>query len=185
MGFELAKAAAELGGKVVLVSGPSCLILENPSIDIIRVVSAEEMYKAVHKYYKECDIAICAAAVSDFRPSMVSEQKIKKDSETLQIEFVKNKDILLSMGDQKKNQYLVGFALETENELENAKKKLRKKNLDAIVLNSLNDKGAGFGKSTNKITFIDKNLEIKTFEVKDKAEVALDILNEIISRGHA
>jgi phosphopantothenoylcysteine decarboxylase/phosphopantothenate--cysteine ligase len=185
MGFELARAAAELGGKVVLVSGPSCLILENPAIDIIRVVSAEEMYKAVHKYYKECDIAICAAAVSDFRPSRVSEQKIKKDSETLQIEFVKNKDILLSMGDIKKDQYLVGFALETENELENAKKKLRKKNLDAIVLNSLNDKEAGFGKSTNKITFIDKNLEIKTFEVKNKAEVALDILNEIISRGHA
>jgi phosphopantothenoylcysteine decarboxylase/phosphopantothenate--cysteine ligase len=185
MGFELARAAAELGGKVVLVSGPSCLILENPAIDVIRVVSAEEMYKAVHKYYKECDIAICAAAVSDFRPSRVSEQKIKKDSETLQIEFVKNKDILLSMGDIKKDQYLVGFALETENELENAKKKLRKKNLDAIVLNSLNDKEAGFGKSTNKITFIDKNLEIKTFEVKNKAEVALDILNEIISRGHA
>jgi phosphopantothenoylcysteine decarboxylase/phosphopantothenate--cysteine ligase len=89
------------------------------------------------------------------------------------------------MGDKKKDQFLVGFALETENELENAKKKLRKKNLDAIVLNSLNDKEAGFGKSTNKITFIDKNLEITTFEVKDKAEVALDILNEIISRGHA
>ena len=89
------------------------------------------------------------------------------------------------MGDQKKDQYLVGFALETENELENAKKKLRKKNLDAIVLNSLNDEDAGFGKTTNKITFIDKNLEIKTFEVKNKAEVALDILNEIISRGHA
>ncbi len=186
MGFELARAAAELGGKVVLISGPSCLILENPAIDVIRVVSAEEMYEAVHKYYKECDIAICAAAVSDFRPSRVSEQKIKKDSEeTLQIEFVKNKDILLSMGDKKKDQFLVGFALETENELENAKKKLRKKNLDAIVLNSLNDKEAGFGKSTNKITFIDKNLEITTFEVKDKAEVALDILNEIISRGHA
>jgi phosphopantothenoylcysteine decarboxylase/phosphopantothenate--cysteine ligase len=185
MGFELANAAAKLGAEIVLVSGPSNLTTNNPSIEIVRVVSAREMFNAVHKYYNECDIAICAAAVSDYRPSKVSEQKIKKESETLQIDFVKNKDILLSMGDQKKDQYLVGFALETENELENAKKKLIKKNLDAIVLNSLNDEDAGFGKTTNKITFIDKNLEIKTFEVKNKAEVALDILNEIISKGHA
>ena len=185
MGFELANAAAKLGAEIVLVSGPSSLTTNNPSIEIVRVVSAQEMFNAVHKYYNECDIAVCAAAVSDYRPSKVSEQKIKKESETLQIDFVKNKDILLSMGDKKKDQYLVGFALETENELENAKKKLQKKNLDAIVLNSLNDEDAGFGKTTNKITFIDKNLEIKTFEVKNKAEVALDIWNEIISRGHA
>ena len=185
MGFELANAAAKLGAEIVLVSGPSGLTTNNPSIEIVRVVSAQEMFNAVHKYYNECDIAVCAAAVSDYRPSKVSEQKIKKESETLQIDFVKNKDILLSMGDKKKDQYLVGFALETENELENAKKKLQKKNLDAIVLNSLNDEDAGFGKTTNKITFIDKNLEIKTFEVKNKAEVALDIWNEIISRGHA
>lgn len=185
MGFELANAAAKLGGEIILVSGPSNLTAKNPSIEIIRVVSAQEMFNAVHKYYNECDIAIGAAAVSDYRPSQVYEQKIKKESETLQIDFVKNKDILLSMGDKKKDQYLVGFALETENELENAKKKLQKKNLDAIVLNSLNDQDAGFGKTTNKITFIDKNLEIKTFEVKNKAEVALDIWNEIISRGHA
>lgn len=185
MGFELANAAANLGGEIVLVSGPSNLTAKNPSIEIVRVVSAQEMFNAVHKYYDDCNIVIAAAAVSDYRPSKVYKQKIKKESETLQIDFVKNKDILLSMGDKKKNQYLVGFALETENEVENAKKKLKKKNLDAIVLNSLNDKDAGFGKTTNKITFIDKNLEIKTFEVKNKAEVALDILNEIISRGHA
>ena len=185
MGFELAKAAAKLGGQVVLISGPSHLTAENPSIEVVRVVSAQEMFHAVHRYYEDCDIAISAAAVSDYRPSNVSEQKIKKDADTLQINLVKNKDILLSMGDKKKHQYLVGFALETENELENAKNKLHKKNLDAIVLNSLNDKDAGFGKSTNKITFIDKNSEIKTFEVKNKAEVALDIFNEIIHRGHA
>lgn len=185
MGFELAKAAAKLGGEVVLISGPSQLTAENSSIEIVRVVSAQEMFLAVHRYYVDCDIAIGAAAVSDYRPDNVSEQKIKKDAETLKINLVKNKDILLSMGDKKKHQYLVGFALETENELENAKNKLQKKNLDAIVLNSLNDKDAGFGKSTNKITFIDKNLEIKTFEVKNKAEVALDIFNEIIHRGHA
>lgn len=185
MGFELAKAAAKLGGEVVLISGPSHLTAENPSIEVVRVVSAQEMFHAVHRYYEDCDIAISAAAVSDYRPSNISEQKIKKDADTLQINLVKNKDILLSMGDKKKHQYLVGFALETENELENAKNKLHKKNLDAIVLNSLNDKDAGFGKSTNKITFIDKNSEIKTFEVKNKAEVALDIFNEIIQRGHA
>ncbi|WP_297793577.1 bifunctional phosphopantothenoylcysteine decarboxylase/phosphopantothenate--cysteine ligase CoaBC [uncultured Eudoraea sp.] len=185
MGYELARAAANLGGKVVLVTGPSHLTLENPSIDVVRVVSAQEMFSAAHEHYDDCDIAICAAAVSDFRPGKVSEQKIKKEATSLQIEFVKNEDILLSMGEKKKNQYLVGFALETENELENAKKKLMKKNLDAIVLNSLNDPDAGFGKATNKITFIDKNLDIKTFDVKSKAEVALDILNEIISRGHA
>lgn len=185
MGFELAKAAANLGGEVVLVTGPSHLTMDNPSIEIVKVVSAREMFAATHQYYEECDIAICAAAVSDYRPSTVSEQKIKKETSNLKIEFVKNEDILLSLGKKKKNQYLVGFALETENELENAKNKLAKKNLDAIVLNSLNDPDAGFGKATNKITFIDKNLDIKTFVVKSKAEVALDILNEIISRGHA
>ncbi|MGY8914625.1 MAG: phosphopantothenoylcysteine decarboxylase domain-containing protein, partial [Flavobacteriales bacterium] len=105
--------------------------------------------------------------------------------DSLTLELVKNKDILLSLGEQKKHQYLVGFALETENELENAKGKLEKKHLDAIVLNSLNDTGAGFGKATNKISFIDKNLSIKTFELKTKAEVALDIINEIINRLHA
>lgn len=185
MGFELARAAANKGAEVVLVSGPSALNIDNENIKLFRVVSADQMYDTVHTHYGQMDIAICAAAVSDYRPKLVADQKIKKKEENLTLELVKNKDILLSLGEQKKHQFLVGFALETENELENAKGKLAKKHLDAIILNSLNDTGAGFGKATNKISFIDKNLSIKTFELKTKAEVALDIMNEIINRLHA
>tara|TARA_R110000796_G_scaffold252619_2_gene388786 strand:+ start:31282 stop:32487 length:1206 start_codon:yes stop_codon:yes gene_type:complete len=185
MGFELAKAAANLGAEVILISGPSHLDIHHDLVTLIRVVSAEEMYTEVHKFYKDVAIAISAAAVADYRPKRVAAQKIKKDGEDFSIDLIKNKDILLSMGVEKKNQFLVGFALETENEVENAKGKLKKKNLDAIVLNSLNDSGAGFGKQTNKISFIDKNSTIKTFELKTKTEVALDIMNEIIKRIHA
>ncbi|QCX00259.1 bifunctional phosphopantothenoylcysteine decarboxylase/phosphopantothenate--cysteine ligase CoaBC [Aggregatimonas sangjinii] len=185
MGFELAEAAAELGAQVTLVSGPSHLTVRNTNIDVHRVVTAEEMYEAAHKVYGAVDVAICAAAVADYRPKTVANQKIKKADTELTIELTKNKDILLSLGEIKENQFLVGFALETENEVENAKGKLHRKNLDAIVLNSLNDPGAGFGKATNKIRFIDKNLAIKTFDLKTKAEVAEDIWNEIISRIHA
>ena len=185
MGYELAKEAARLGAEVVLVSGPSHLDVQHDLIKLIRVVSADEMYDAAHVHYKSCDIAICAAAVADYRPKEVADQKIKKKSEDLSIELTKNKDILLSLGKDKEKQFLVGFALETENELENAKGKLKKKNLDAIVLNSLNDSGAGFGKQTNKITFIDKNSTIKAFDLKSKAAVAVDIFTEITSRINA
>ena len=185
MGFELAEAAAERGAKVILVSGPSHLVTKHANIDLQRVVSAEEMYGATHIDYDSMDVVICAAAVADYRPKTIADQKIKKKEATISIELTKNKDILFSLGEQKKKQFLVGFALETENEMENAKEKLLRKNLDAIVLNSLNDKGAGFGKATNKIRFIDKNLAIKSFELKTKAEVASDIWNEIINRIHA
>ena len=185
MGFELAKAAAELGAEVILISGPSHLNIAHDKVNLIRVVSAGEKYDAVHPHYNDLPIAICAAAVADYRPKKVADQKIKKETEEFSIELVKNKDILLSLGKNKKNQFLVGFALETENELENALGKLERKNLDAIILNSLNDTGAGFGKNTNKITFIDKNSSIKTFELKTKAAVASDILSEIVSRIHA
>lgn len=185
MGYELAKSAASLGAEVILVSGPSHLSIQHDLITLIKVVSADEMYDAVHKHYKTIDIAICAAAVADYKPKTVAEQKIKKVSNDFTIELIKNKDILFSLGEQKTNQYLVGFALETQNEVENAKGKLKRKNLDAIVLNSLNDKGAGFGKLTNKITYIDKNSNIKTFDLKSKAAVAVDIFSEIISRIHA
>jgi len=185
MGFELAKAAANLGAEVILISGPSHLHIEHDLIRLIRVVSAEEMYVQVHQFYKEMDIAISAAAVADYRPKTIAVQKIKKNEAEFSLELVKNKDILSSMGMQKEHQFLVGFALETENEVENAEKKLKKKNLDAIVLNSLNDSGAGFKKETNKISFIDKNSTIKTFELKTKTAVALDIMNEIIKRIHA
>lgn len=185
MGYELAKVAANLGADVILVSGPSHLTISHSSVELISVDSAEEMYHAVHQHYPAMDIVICAAAVADYRPKSVAGQKIKKQETELTLELVKNRDILKSLGERKGDQFLVGFALETENEEENAFGKLKNKNLDAIVLNSLNDSGAGFGKTTNKISFLDKNLKIKTFELKTKAEVALDIWNEIIGRIHA
>jgi len=185
MGLELAKAAASLGADVLLVMGPSQFTVEHSGIKILRVVSADEMYDAVHQNFEDSAVVIAAAAVADYKPKVTATQKIKKSDDDLTIAMVKNKDILSSLGEIKSNQYLVGFALETENEVENAQEKLRKKNLDAIVLNSLNDEGAGFGISTNKITFIDKNLAIKPFEVKTKAAVALDIWNEIIKNLNA
>lgn len=185
MGYELAKVGASLGAEVTLITGPTAIRLQNTPIHIDRVVSAQQMYDAVHRFYTDMDIVICAAAVADYRPKVVADQKMKKNESELSIALVKTQDILLSLGQMKTKQYLVGFALETENELENAKSKLKKKNLDAIVLNSLNDEGAGFGSATNKITFIDKNLEIKPFELKTKADVAKDIFDEILKRYHA
>ncbi|WP_127020826.1 bifunctional phosphopantothenoylcysteine decarboxylase/phosphopantothenate--cysteine ligase CoaBC [Flagellimonas beolgyonensis] len=185
MGFELAKRAADLGAKVFLISGPTHLSVENPNIELIRVTSAQEMYGACHAVYTDVDVAICAAAVADYRPKTVATEKIKKKEGDMHIELVRNPDILLSLGEAKKQQFLVGFALETENEMENAKGKLERKHLDGIVLNSLKDEGAGFGGGTNKITFIDKNLDVKTFALKTKPEVASDIWDEIISRIHA
>ncbi|MBT8210323.1 MAG: bifunctional phosphopantothenoylcysteine decarboxylase/phosphopantothenate--cysteine ligase CoaBC [Eudoraea sp.] len=185
MGFELARAGADLGAEIVLITGPTPLKIDHPLIERISVVSAEDMYKAAIQHFKQTDIAIAAAAVADYRPKLASDQKIKKSGESMHLELVPNTDILLTMGQQKEKQFLVGFALETENELENAKAKIKKKNLDAIVLNSLQDEGAGFGVETNKITFIDKNFTQKPFELKTKAEVALDIWTEILSRLHA
>jgi phosphopantothenoylcysteine decarboxylase/phosphopantothenate--cysteine ligase len=179
MGFELAKRAVALGAEVLLISGPSNLELEDPKVKLIRVVSTQEMYNAVHKYFEEVDVAIAAAAVSDYKPQHVANQKIKKAEENLSLELTKTQDILLSMGKNKTHQKLIGFALETNNELENARGKLQKKNLDFIVLNSLNHSGAGFKGDTNKITLVFKDSE-KSFELKSKAEVAADILNEIV-----
>ncbi|NDV44047.1 bifunctional phosphopantothenoylcysteine decarboxylase/phosphopantothenate--cysteine ligase CoaBC [Flagellimonas sediminis] len=185
MGFELAQKAADLGAEVVLVSGPTHLSISHSGIQLVQVTSAQEMYDACHKVYPNMDIAICAAAVADYRPKHVATEKIKKKEGEMHLELERNPDILLSLGEVKKHQFLVGFALETQNELENAKEKLQRKHLDAIVLNSLKDDGAGFGGTTNKITFIDKNLKIKTFGLKTKPEVASDIWDEIISRIHA
>ncbi len=185
MGFELARAGAALGAEIVLITGPTHLSIDHPLVERISVVSADEMYQAAIEHFKDADIAIAAAAVADYRPKTTSEQKIKKSGEAISLDLVPNTDILLTLGQQKKKQFLVGFALETENELENAKAKIKKKNLDAIVLNSLKDEGAGFGGETNKITFIDKNFTQKPFELKTKAEVALDIWTEIQSRLHA
>ena len=185
MGFELAKRAAILGANVILVSGPTHLSIDDQNIQLIRVVAAQDMYDACHEHYEDTDIAICAAAVADYRPKTIASEKVKKQAGDMKIELERTPDILMSLGEAKKNQFLVGFALETQNELENAKGKLQRKHLDGIVLNSLKDDGAGFGGSTNKITFIDKNSGIKTFDLKTKSEVASDIWEEIISRIHA
>jgi len=181
MGFDIAQAAANLGAEVTLVTGPTHLQIKNTSINLIRVTSAEEMYQACHKYFAQVDVAIAAAAVADYRPKNVATQKIKKNDTSFTIELEKTKDILASLGQIKKKQFLIGFALETENEIEHAKQKIQKKNLDLIVLNSLNDLGAGFGKPTNKVTFIDKNFNIDPQELKSKEAVAEDIVTKIVN----
>ncbi len=182
MGYALANTAASLGAKVILISGPSFEKVNNSSIDIIKVESADEMYNAVHQYYDDVNIAIATAAVSDYKPESVVDRKIKKKDAKLQIDLIPTKDILASMGKTKKNQFLVGFALETNDELVNAQSKLKRKNLDMIVLNSLQDKGAGFATLTNKITIIDKNNSIKEFELKSKEAVAKDIFDSILNK---
>jgi phosphopantothenoylcysteine decarboxylase/phosphopantothenate--cysteine ligase len=182
MGFEIAKAAANLGAEVVLISGPSNQQIQHSFIKRVNVTSAQEMYDAAHQFYKESNIAILSAAVADYKPKNSASQKIKKTESTLEIALEPTKDILASLGAIKNYQFLVGFALETENEIENAKGKLQRKNLDMIVLNSLQDKGAGFATSTNKITVIDNEMNEVPFELKSKSAVAIDILNEILKR---
>ena len=182
MGFEIAKASANLGAEVILITGPTHQALKHSLIKIIQVISAQDMYDEAHKYFKSVDVAILSAAVADYKPKQVANQKIKKKDSTLVLELEKTKDILASLGNIKSNQILVGFALETENELENAKAKLKKKNLNLIVLNSLKDKGAGFKTDTNKVTIIDDQNKVTEYQLKSKAEVASDLLNEIIKK---
>lgn len=185
MGFDLAQSAANFGASVILISGPSHLSIENNLVKLIRVVSSQEMYDECHKYFSTSDVFIGAAAVADYKPKNTAIHKIKKSVDTLSIELEVTKDILASLGSIKKNQFLIGFALETENEIKNAKLKVQKKNLDLIVLNSLQDKGAGFGSLTNKVTFIDKDFKVEPMELKSKEAVADDILNKIIAHYNA
>ena len=182
MGFAIASAAANLGAEVFLISGPSNQQIKHSLVHRVDVVSAEEMYDASHMYFKDVDIAILSAAVADYKPKNSASQKIKKTDTPLELSLSPTKDILASLGAIKKQQYLVGFALETNNEIENAKGKLKRKNLDAIILNSLQDKGAGFANDTNKITIIDKEFNEKAFKLKSKVAVAKDIMNEIVNR---
>ncbi len=180
MGFALAIEAAERGAEVTLVSGPVNLTISHPSIQLIKVVSASEMYEKTITTFPENDITIMSAAVADFTPAVKSGIKIKKENALTAINLVPTKDILATAGGMKKpGQILVGFALETDHEIENAQKKLHTKNLDLIVLNSLNDAGAGFGVATNKITILDKSRNQYDFGVKPKSEVASDILDKI------
>ena len=185
MGYDIAMCAAKLGASVLLVSGPSHYKANHTGIQILPVVSAQEMYDVCHTYFSQVDVAIAAAAVADYKPKNVASQKIKKSDAEFSIELEKTKDILYHLGDVKKNQMLIGFALETENEIENAKLKIQKKNLDLIVLNSLQDEGAGFQKETNKVTFIDKNFNIQPMELKSKEAVAADIINKVIAYFNA
>ena len=185
MGFELAKKAARLGAKVILVSGPTHLQIQHSAIQLIRITTAQDMYQACHEHYSDSDIVIAAAAVSDYRPKHVAAQKLKKQEVARELSLERTPDILESLGKKKTRQFLVGFAIETENEIENAKNKIKRKHLDAIVLNSLNDAGAGFGTTTNKITFIDKKGNLKAFPLKTKSEVASDVWEEINARIYA
>jgi phosphopantothenoylcysteine decarboxylase/phosphopantothenate--cysteine ligase len=179
MGYAIAEAAAGLGASVILISGPTHLQLKHNLIEVIRVTSAAQMLDAVQANFDKVDIAIAAAAVADYRPAQVADQKIKKKEASMSIALEPTTDILAYMGKTKGKQFLVGFALETENEIANAKGKLERKHLDLIVLNSLNDQGAGFKTETNKVTFISKSGAVVPQELKPKEEVAKDLLHMI------
>ena len=180
MGFALAETALSLGAEVKLISGPTDQIISSNKINLVKIKTGAQMQKAIMDDYQESDIVIMAAAVCDYKPKEFSKKKIKKDNKEINIKFEKTTDILMELGKNKKNQILVGFALENNDELSNAKNKLKKKNLDLIVLNSLNDDGAGFGYDTNKVTVICKS-GIKTpYKLKEKTDVANDIFKHII-----
>ena len=182
MGIEIARAFSDQGAEVTLVLGPSNISVNKKNVNVLPVTSAKEMYEAATALFPKTDIAVLSAAVADFRPEVVADQKIKKnpDNDTFTIKLVKTEDILKSVGSMKtENQTVVGFALETENGLENAKKKLHTKNIDLIVLNEMNESGVGFKTKTNKVSIITKNDQVTTYDLKPKNEVALDILNAI------
>lgn len=186
MGYAVAEELANKGADVILVSGPTHLTVSHPKIKVVRVTSAEEMYQACVSNFTDSDITVLSAAVADYKPTHREDQKIKKSDAVFTIELIKTRDIAAELGKlKKKEQFTVGFALETENEKGNAEKKIIAKNFDLIVLNSLNDAGAGFGYDTNKITLIDKNNIATEFSLKSKKEVATDIVNAIIDHWHA
>jgi len=182
MGVAIADAAADYGAEVELVLGPVSRVPENKDIKIINVISAESMAAECISRFTGCDIAILAAAVADFSPEKKVERKIKRKGEGMTLRLKPTKDIAETLGKmKKKSQILVGFALETHDEISSAREKLIRKNLDVIVLNSMQDEGAGFGFDTNRITIIDRNNNIDKFELKSKDEAAVDILNKIVS----
>jgi phosphopantothenoylcysteine decarboxylase/phosphopantothenate--cysteine ligase len=181
MGFAIAEELSALGASVTLITGPTSLKISAPNIKRIDIVSAEEMFNATLENFPGVSVAILSAAVADYRPAEVSKNKMKKNGTDLHLNLVKTKDILATLGQEKKpGQVLVGFALETNNEEENAIGKLRRKNLDFIVLNSLRDEGAGFKNDGNKITIIDNNLAKESFPLKSKKEVARDICKKVL-----
>ena len=180
MGIALADEYARRGAEVILVKGPTQMKPDNRTVKIIDVTTASEMYEVCSQYFDESDVIIFAAAVADYTPKYPANTKIKKKEDDFMLELIKTKDIAYELGKRKKaNQVNVGFALETDNEMENALSKLEKKNLDLIVLNSLQDPGAGFQHDTNKVTIVDKSRNVVKFDLKSKAEVAEDIINYI------
>ena len=180
MGFSLAKTASDMGADVILVSGPTNQTISSDNVTIFNVKTGEEMYNAIMQQFHDSDIVIMSAAVSDYKPKQFSKKKIKKHNKEIFIKLEKNIDILNELGKIKSKQVLVGFSLENNLEVENAKQKLVKKNLDLIVLNSLNDEGAGFGFDTNKISVINRPEKITTYGLKPKTEVAKDIFQHVI-----
>lgn len=186
MGFALAEAMAHLGAEVTLISGPTKETTALPNIKLLPVLSAEEMFEQADSIFPGCDIAIFAAAVADYTPKIKNDKKVKKATSSLNLELIRTKDIAKELGQKKsEDQITIGFALETNDEVDNAFKKLSGKNLDLIVLNSLNDKGAGFKHDTNKVSIIDRNHNLESFDLKSKKEVAQDIAKKIISLLHA
>jgi phosphopantothenoylcysteine decarboxylase/phosphopantothenate--cysteine ligase len=183
MGYALAEACAEQGAEVTLVSGPVMLQTKHPAIRRIDVESAQEMYSAATTHFPQADIAILSAAVADFTPETTADKKIKRKGDELVLNLRPTQDIAAALGAIKnENQLLVGFALETDNEVQNAQDKMKRKNFDFIVLNSLQDKGAGFRVDTNKITIIDRQQGTTAYETKSKQEVAEDIVEYIVSK---
>ncbi len=181
MGVAIADAAALRGAEVTLILGPSKILPAQAQVKVIKVETAQQMYEAALQHFPASDVSILSAAVADYRPKVTASQKIKRKGENLAIELIENPDIAATLGKKKlENQVIVGFALETNNEVANAKAKIEKKNFDLIVLNSLNDPGAGFDLNTNKITILGKDNKIRHFELKSKNAVAEDILNEIV-----
>ena len=181
MGIALAIESANNGALVSLILGPTHLECNHANIKVYKVITASQMYEQVNACFSNSDISIFTAAVADYKPNFVAKNKIKKSDNNINISLKKTVDILAEMGNKKSDkQFVVGFALETDNEVENANDKLKRKNLDMIVLNSLNNKGAGFQHNTNKITIIDKANNISNFELKDKSDVAKDVIDKII-----
>lgn len=186
MGYAIARSLADCGAEVDLVSGPTAQSISHPQVHVRHVTSAEEMLAACQSLFPISDIAVLSAAVADYRPLQAAPQKIKKSENGLHLDLVRTPDIAAQLGKLKRaDQMIVGFALETENESDNASQKLTQKNFDLVVLNSLNDAGAGFGYDTNKISIMDRKSQVRKFSLKSKKEVADDIVNAIIEYTHA
>ncbi|WP_332874884.1 phosphopantothenoylcysteine decarboxylase [Hymenobacter psoromatis] len=184
MGYALAEAFAAAGAAVTLVSGPVALPPPtSPLITTVRVETAQQMYEAAAPVAPQADVWVFAAAVADYRPASIAPEKIKKEGDTLMLELVKNVDIAATLGQTKRaEQFAVGFALETTNELAHAQVKLRRKNFDLVVLNSLRDAGAGFGYDTNKVTVLDRAGQVLNFELQAKTELARVLVTLILTR---